>query len=230
MRRLSGWCGFLGITVALLHRLGGRLAPPPVTSPSDLGGWFADRAPEESIVALLRLAALGIAWYLLIATGLAVLARWSRRGALISLASAVTAPMVGRFVGGALGLSLAATTALAGRAAPPAAAQAPAPVTTVVTMHRIPDGPAQEAPGEPEPAPAGVPERSWEVQPGQHFWAVAERVLAEAWSRPPSDREVDGYWRQLIEVNRSQLRDPGNPDLLYPGQVLTVPAPPPAPA
>lgn len=226
MRRLSAWCAFLVATVAILHRLGGRLAPPPVTSPSQLGGWFADRAPEESLVALLRLAALGAAWYLLAATALAILARWSGRRTLTSLASAVTVPMVRRVVGGALGLTLAATT-LAGRAAPSAAAQAPAAgvVTTAVTMHRLPD----EPPPEPEPPPAAVPERTWEVRPGQHFWAVAERVLAEAWSRTPSDREVDGYWRRLIEVNRAQLRDPGNPDLLYPGQVLTVPVPPPAP-
>ncbi|PLS75238.1 MAG: hypothetical protein CYG61_08380, partial [Actinobacteria bacterium] len=41
--------------------------------------------------------------------------------------------------------------------------------------------------------------------------------------RAPSDAEVDAYWRRLVDANRAILRDPANPDLLYPGQVLTVP-------
>ena len=71
---------------------------------------------------------------------------------------------------------------------------------------------------------------SWSVRPGDHFWAVAERVLSTAWGRAPADAEVDPYWRVLIQANRSRLHDPDNPDLLFPGQILTVPVPPGRPA
>lgn len=94
----------------------------------------------------------------------------------------------------------------------PSAAPAPPPAL-----------PAASAPQTPPPADR------WEVKPGQHFWSVAERLLASTWPRPPSDEEVDPYWRRLVAANRSVLRDPDNPDLLYPGQVIAVPTPPPAP-
>ena len=69
----------------------------------------------------------------------------------------------------------------------------------------------------------------WEVQPGEHFWAKAEAVITSVWGRAPSDAEVVGYWQQLIEANRAAMADPGNPDLIYPGQVFTVPEPPAPP-
>lgn len=115
------------------------------------------------------------------------------------------------------------------------------------TLRRLPDGPEttqpepRRHPGQPgrPAAPAGAPAPAplsppppvdrWEVKPGQHFWSVAESLLASMWLRPPSDEEVDPYWRRLVAANRSILRDPDNPDLLYPGQVIAVPTPPPAP-
>lgn len=93
------------------------------------------------------------------------------------------------------------------------------------------------APGEAEPvpieevrdpAPAGPAAQAWEVDAGDHLWSVAERVLHDAWGRAPSDREVAGYWARLVEDNRPRLADPANPDLVFPGQVLALPAPPPA--
>lgn len=97
----------------------------------------------------------------------------------------------------------------------------------------------QLRPGEPRPTPmpgleaaAGPPTSappSWAVRPGDHFWAVAERVLTDAWDRSPTDAEVHRYWRILVEANRSRLRDPANADLLFPGQTLAVPAPPSRP-
>jgi nucleoid-associated protein YgaU len=34
---------------------------------------------------------------------------------------------------------------------------------------------------------------------------------------------VAPYWRALLEVNRHVLADPDNPDLLFAGQVLSLP-------
>jgi flagella basal body P-ring formation protein FlgA len=56
-----------------------------------------------------------------------------------------------------------------------------------------------------------------------------EEVLRTAWDRAPDDGETDPYWRVLVEVNRDVLADPENADLLFPGQVLEVPPPPPRP-
>lgn len=72
-------------------------------------------------------------------------------------------------------------------------------------------------------------DRMWEVQPGEHFWGIAEQVLTDAWDRGPSDAELVPYWQDLIEVNRDELPDKGNPDLIFPGQKFVVPDPPPAP-
>jgi nucleoid-associated protein YgaU len=101
-----------------------------------------------------------------------------------------------------------------------------APTTTTTTP------PATHPPrievAEP-PAPPPVPSGGeWTVQPGDHFWSIAERLLTRAWGRPPSDAETDPYWRQLVEANRDRLADRANPDLLFVGQVLGIP-PPPAP-
>jgi nucleoid-associated protein YgaU len=66
------------------------------------------------------------------------------------------------------------------------------------------------------------------VQPGDHLWRIAERTLAAAWGREPTDAEIDPYWRDLIDLNRKRLRDAANPDRIFPGQVFELP-PVPAP-
>jgi nucleoid-associated protein YgaU len=71
-----------------------------------------------------------------------------------------------------------------------------------------------------------VAEPSWTVRPGECFWSIADDVLARAWGRVPSDAEIVPYWRSLIEANRHLLGDRTNEDLIYPGQVFTVPTPP----
>jgi len=101
---------------------------------------------------------------------------------------------------------------------PPEVPPAPRPAPTPAPA---PMGEA-EAPPTP-PAPAGD---TWTVRSGDNFWVIARHVLADAWGRPPSDREIDPYWRALVEANRSRLADADNPDLLLPGQALAVPPPP----
>lgn len=57
------------------------------------------------------------------------------------------------------------------------------------------------------------------VRPGEHFWSIAEQVVAER----GLDSDVATYWNALVEANRAILIDPDNPDLLHPGQVLRLP-------
>lgn len=81
-----------------------------------------------------------------------------------------------------------------------------------------------EEPGPATPTADVEPSRAtWTVQPGDHLWSIAERTLARAWERQPSDDETTAYWQRLIARNRPVLTDPGNPDLILPGQVFELP-------
>lgn len=78
------------------------------------------------------------------------------------------------------------------------------------------------------PAAPAVPQidaTTWIVEPGDSLWSIAEDVMAPSPDTNPGERAVTRYWRRLIEVNRAQLVDPDNPDLLVPGQHLVVPSP-----
>lgn len=61
------------------------------------------------------------------------------------------------------------------------------------------------------------------VQAGDHFWSIAEDVVTQALGSTPTDAQITSYWAQLIDANADQLAEPGNPDLLLPGQVLQLP-------
>lgn len=63
----------------------------------------------------------------------------------------------------------------------------------------------------------------WEVKAGEHFWAIAEHVVGLR-SGPSTQEQVREYWLRLIEANRQSLVEPGNPDLIMPGQVFVLPA------
>lgn len=86
--------------------------------------------------------------------------------------------------------------------------------------------PVPRAPDVPDgPAAAGMPEPSTSnrhvVQVGDHLWALAERELAAALGRAPSEAEVGAHWRRVVAAN-PQLVDP---DLLHPGDEVQLPAP-----
>ncbi|MBV9951968.1 MAG: hypothetical protein JO291_08455 [Acidimicrobiia bacterium] len=115
------------------------------------------------------------------------------------------------------------------------------PADDPVVIERVDDGDAHRGtatmrvvpvadpvpPAAPAPPAAAAPATAtWTVQPGESLWGKASSVLSEAWGRAPTDREVAPYWRSLVDVNRSRLADPANPDLIFSQQVLEVPPPP----
>ncbi|HZA78609.1 MAG TPA: hypothetical protein VE623_19695 [Acidimicrobiales bacterium] len=117
-----------------------------------------------------------------------------------------------------------AKTTHAGAASPPPTAtmartpatQAPAPATAPSVA---------PAPSPTQPS-RGTGSSTWIVEPGDSFWSIAaEIVTVSPGASEPGDRQVLGYWRRLIEANRSRLLDPANPDLLVPGQELVLPHP-----
>lgn len=54
---------------------------------------------------------------------------------------------------------------------------------------------------------------------------AAERVLAAHGHAGATDHDIARYWSRLIEANRAGLVDPANPDLVFRGQELVLPAP-----
>lgn len=61
----------------------------------------------------------------------------------------------------------------------------------------------------------------WIVEAGERLWAIAEQVL-DAAGKPTDDVTVSTHWAQLIAENAAALQS--EPDLIYVGQVITLPA------
>ena len=125
--------------------------------------------------------------------------------------------------------------------APVTVAPAPAPVTdeaapapaTTLPARSLPQPPAATAP--PAGTPAGtssVPATAtgaattptrWTVKPGDDLWSISESVLATRLGHRPDERAVASLWLQVIDANRATLADPGNPNLIFAGEVVLVP-------
>lgn len=79
----------------------------------------------------------------------------------------------------------------------------------------------------PEEATGEDPDSVWTVVPGDHLWSIATETLQDTWSRSElTDAEIAGYWRDVIDANQDRLIEPGNPDLILPGQKLLLPVAP----
>ena len=168
-----------------------------------------------------------------------VASRALRADGLVAIADRLTVPAVRRLLAATAGLTLAAgiSPALAYPSRSPAPAAVAVDTTTTVadgpaptlTMRLLGPTAAPVPDALPPPAtPSSRSDDSWTVRPGECFWSIAADVLERAWNRPPTDAEIVPYWRVLIEENRSRLGDRDNADLIFPGQVFTVPPPPAA--
>lgn len=93
------------------------------------------------------------------------------------------------------------------------------------------DGDPREAPiGPPPPASTGDVAASGPGEPlsyvvveGDHLWGIARRWVQLVNQREPSEAEVRDYWLALMEHNATRMVEPGNPNLLLPGQELVLP-------
>lgn len=61
------------------------------------------------------------------------------------------------------------------------------------------------------------------VERGDNLWKISQSRLDEVLGREATIREVDPYWRAVVSLNRERLRS-GNPDLIYPGEEVALPA------
>lgn len=171
----------------------------------------------------------------------------------LAFVEALTAVSTRRLVAAAFGLSLTVGAMATIRVGPtrPAPGAAPAATTTApvtaqppaTTTTDLATEPSAEA-ATPAPAPAAAlgappavgaagpagasagsePERTWTVRPGDHFWNIAERIVAEG-GAGAGEAAVRAYWSTLVEANRDRLVVSDDPDLLLPDQVLRLPPP-----
>lgn len=240
-RVVRGTAWVLGLLLAgVLLRLAATddLASPPLGSLDDLAAWADKREPVAAGVAIVRLVAEAGTWYVLAVSLLHVASSVLRSAGGHRLADALAVPALRRLVRTGLGVGLAAASSVTGaeEASPPGVATMSPVVETPVATQRGMEDPGGTAAMRPRTAAAGgvaqvAPVTSgrttWTVAPGESLWTIAEELLADAWQRPPSDAETDPFWRALTSRNRHRLVDP---DLIHPGQVLEVPAPPASPA
>lgn len=237
----------------ILHRLGaGRLAPPDRWSWREASGWADERGTITASMALLRLASLGAALHLTVVSAVALVAGVTRCHPVAQVASRLTPRVLRPALGLALApLFVPADPVFAAEGAPvmvqvdgPAATDAPimrwvGPTgsTTTITPNPAPP-PAMAAvaatttPPVPiaaptttaqAPAPTAPTNETWTIRRGDHLWRVAAETVENRLGRTPSTGEIGRYWRTLIEANRDRLVDPANPDLVFTGQVLTLP-------
>lgn len=245
MSSRTGWAarwliGLLaaGVTLRLTSR--GELAAPPLGSFDQLTAWVDAREPAAVAVALVRLLAEVCVWYVLALSALHVASSALRTVGGHRLADALALPGVRRLVHAGLGIGLAAASSAGsqdGVGAPGVATMTPVAEASLVADDRIEatGGTATMRPHLPSAADAGTAvmtpaPSTWTVAPGESFWSIAEELLAESWRRPPSDAEVDPFWRAFVEVNRGRLADPADPDWIQPGQVFEVPPVPSPPS
>lgn len=99
-------------------------------------------------------------------------------------------------------------------------------VGTTADSSREGSEPASPDLGDQQPARRADRSSSYVVVAGDNLWVIAEQRLARAWGASRSVGEVIGYWRRLIDLNVGTLRS-GDPDLIYPGEVLNLPEVPP---
>jgi hypothetical protein len=242
------WVGMLVALVgAMLALGGGPLVAPDLRRPSTWTAWAQERTAPDAVMAVVRLVVLGLALYLLVVTLLAVALRLGDAGRSLSVVDVVTLPFVRSVVQAGLGVGLvgatvagvtaqpgvsraptsadAAIVALEGSAPPPAIVEEPSTTSTTstTTLERARPGSAPETEARPVDLLGSAPSPTWTVAPGDHLWSIAERSVATSVGRAPTDDEVAPYWRALVAANHHVLADPDNPDLLFTGQVLSLP-------
>ena len=226
--------------VAALHWVGSDLYDVPVRA---LGPWFQTTEPTVVLVAVARMAGLAIGYWLLTTTVLYALSYHLGIDALTRLLHWVTLPVVRHVVQGVTALSLTGATILGPTAlsAVPALAQSVVVAQSDTTPDTTPgDGSyTPGAAGWPASSPSGnfwLPNagltpaavgaqagaESYTVVKGDNFWTIAETRI-RAVKGTVTERQVAGYWVQVVDANRSTIRS-GDPDLIFPGENVTLPA------
>jgi hypothetical protein len=203
----------LGGALWWLHRI-----PLGPTSPGDDGLTFA--------MVVVRVVAIASGCYLMVVTSLQAIGRWLALPRFCGVVDRLTLPFARGLFGGITLLGIVA-------------APSPPPPTPNdhATLHLLDDAAPVATPDAPEappappppvsaPAPVETPAASdtWLVERGDSLWSIAATHLADRTGGPVTDAQIVPYWRAVIEANRVILVNPNDPNLLFCGQVVELPA------
>lgn len=249
-----------------LHRVTARV---PIDW-SDPISWLNRSPIEDVLTEIIRLVALGLAYWFVLSTVLYFLAVISRMPGAIRAVEWATLPamrsITRRVAAVTLATSMAAPAAML--LAPPAPEPATSPISADASSElSIPFGspdqqplvrmtddgvvvpPGYRQPSEPVYEPTvGTPETSassppenidtsssdsadssvreasmYTVVDGDNLWTIAKRHLTELAGTPPTDAELVPYWVEVIDLNLPNLTS-GDADMIYPGEVIELPA------
>jgi len=219
---------------------------------SDPIAWYGEASPEEALGATIRIVGLAIGCWITISTLLYLGATMRRTAPRPRLVSLVTLPGIRSVVDRALATALTASVALSPLS--PALAEQPQPAPVVFDISRdgvpvphiqISEQPRQDEPGVvpmpestnepgnvvvPSPVPAMATSAQpvtaaaagYTVQPGDSLWQIADRQVRE-FGDETTTVAVTAYWREVVSANRDTLRS-GDPNLIFPGEIVTLPA------
>lgn len=240
----------MGVEVAsliVLHDLGNlSFLAGPGLAPATWGPWLARTAPADALASATRLLAFGLAAWLLGSTALYAAAAAARAPRLLRTARGATLPGIQRVVDRALAVSVAMSLLGAGVAF--ASGPGPSPTPVIVPAGGLPGLPLPAPTPAPLPrptptplaapatgaAPAQAPNRPPDATPaqsthvvvaGDNLWTIAAAALAHRLGESPADladARIARYWELLVAVNRPHLRS-RNPDLIYPGETISLP-------
>jgi LysM repeat protein len=168
-----GWIAVLVLGVGAGHALGAGVLAVPGVEVAAWRAWSVTTDPLVAVMALLRVVALTVGWYLLVTTALGVAARMLHAVRLVHLADRISAPFVRRILQRGMGVMVATALVTSVSAAPAQAAAPPQAVLlgerTTVTMRGVTpslEDPVADAAGEPTP-------------PWQRFLRSSEPVAAD---------------------------------------------------
>ncbi len=212
---------------------------------ADPAGWIDKASPEQAVAGVLRVAALLVGYLVLGSTVIYYASGRSPRAR--RRLRFVVLPPIRRMVDRALAAALTATV-VASPLSPATAEEPPPAVVLEISNDGIPiphirlETPLPEIDNVDASAaaetvvPASPPARKvpvttaittgdgddrYTVVAGDNLWTIAENAL-QSTSDDPGTAEVVQYWRTVIAANASSLRS-GDPNLIFPGEILTLP-------
>lgn len=207
--RSFAMAGLAAVATQWLIQLPLAAGRPMSADPAALTAWWSAAGTPAAVMTLARSVGVVVGVYLTLVATLGVIAALAaltgRLGVVSSIWHVVSTDAIRRMV--TVGtIALWTTTPIVA-----SASSDPAPSIVLVDL-----GPVTDA-----PAPSVHPLETWIVGPGDNLWQIARRTLAAGGTEAPID-ETTTYWRRLITENTATLGS--NPDLIYPGQVLVLPA------
>ena len=219
---LAGVAGAV-LCLATLVASARTLPFPDVTDATGLERWARTVGAATVAFTLLRAVALLLLGWWVLAWVVGVLARRTRRARVVAAVDRVSPRFVRHLAEAAAGLGIVVSARSPVDLGPVmtdlGAVEAPSPPTTTTTPPATPTVRPGEATTEPAAPRASD---TWTVEPGDTLWHVAEVTATESLGRPADTAEVARRLDELVALNAERLAVPGDPSLVFPGQVFLL--------